>query len=238
MKLERLLQSQGFGSRKECRALIRAERVSVAGDIIDDPFAEVVPENLEFSVNGETWRYRPQVYLVLHKPTDHECSHKPQFHPSVFSLLPAALVTRGVQAVDRLDHDSTGLLLFSDDGQFIHFWSSGKKRVPKVYEVICAEAVTAEQVAALLSGVQLHDEPLPIAAAACEQTGERALRLTVTEGKYHRVKRMVAAAGNHVERLHRSRIGGFTLPADLAPGQWRWLEEADLTQLANYPPQP
>lgn len=234
MKLERLLHSQGFGSRKECRALIRAGLLSIAGETIDDPFADVSPENLVFSVDGEEWQYREKAYLVLHKPANYECSHQPQFHPSVFSLLPAPLVTRGVQCVGRLDQDSTGLMLLSDDGQFIHYWSSGKKRVPKVYEVATAEPVTDAQVEALLAGVQLHDEPAPIVAAACERTAERALRLTVTEGKYHQVKRMVAAAGNHVDRLHRSRIGGFDLPAELAPGEWRWLDEADLARLAEF----
>ncbi|MBC9072869.1 16S rRNA pseudouridine(516) synthase [Thauera sp. CAU 1555] len=234
MKLERLLHSQGFGSRKECRALIRAGLLSIAGETIDDPFADVSPENLVFSVDGDEWQYREKAYLVLHKPANYECSHQPQFHPSVFSLLPAPLVTRGVQCVGRLDQDSTGLMLLSDDGQFIHYWSSGKKRVPKVYEVATAEPVTDAQVEALLAGVQLHDEPAPIVAAACERTAERALRLTVTEGKYHQVKRMVAAAGNHVDRLHRSRIGGFDLPAELAPGEWRWLDEADLARLAEF----
>lgn len=234
MKLERLLHSQGFGSRKECRALIRAGLLSIAGETIDDPFADVSPENCAFSVDGEAWQYREKAYLVLHKPANYECSHQPQFHPSVFSLLPAPLVTRGVQCVGRLDQDSTGLMLLSDDGQFIHYWSSGKKRVPKVYEVATAEPVTDAQVEALLTGVQLHDEPAPIVAAACERTAEHALRLTVTEGKYHQVKRMVAAAGNHVDRLHRSRIGGFDLPAELAPGEWRWLDEADLARLAEF----
>ncbi|WP_211090192.1 pseudouridine synthase [Pseudothauera nasutitermitis] len=235
MKLERLLHSQGFGSRKECRALIRAGRVAVAGQPVEDPFAEIPPEDAVFSVDDEDWRYRAQAYVLLHKPAGHECSHQPQFHPSVFSLLPEPLGTRGVQCVGRLDQDSTGLLLLSDDGQFIHRWSSGKKRVPKVYEVTTAEAVTDEQVATLLAGVQLHDEPAPILAAACERTGEYALRLTVTEGKYHQVKRMVAAAGNHVERLHRTRIGGLDLPADLPAGAWRWLDEADLARLADFP---
>ncbi len=236
MKLERLLHSQGFGSRKECRALIRAGCVSIAGETIDDPFAELAPENLHFRVNGADWQYREKAYLVLHKPANYECSHQPQFHPSVFALLPAPLVVRGVQCVGRLDQDSTGLMLLSDDGQFIHYWSSGKKRVPKVYEVGTAEPVTDAQVSALLAGVQLHDEPAPILAAACERVGERALRLTVTEGKYHQVKRMVAAAGNHVDHLHRSRIGGFDLPDTLAPGEWRWLDEADLARLADFHP--
>jgi 16S rRNA pseudouridine516 synthase len=234
MKSERLLQSQGFGSRKECRAMIRAGLLSVAGEPIEDPSAELDPAGLTFVVDGEVWQYREKAYLMLHKPADHECSHKPQYHSSVFALLPLPLVRRNVQCVGRLDHDTTGLLLLSDDGQFIHVWSSGKKRIPKTYEVTTRHPLTDAMLAALRDGVQLHDEAAPIRAFACEATGPCTLRLTVTEGKYHQVKRMIAAAGNRVEALHRSRIGGLALPDDLAPGQWRWLDHADLEQLADF----
>ena len=236
MQIERILHSQGFGSRKLCRALIHAGRVSVAGLAIDDPRTEFAPEGLEFCVDGQNWRYHERAYLLLHKPAGYECSQKPQFHPPVFALLPPQLAQRGVQCVGRLDQDTTGLLLLSDDGQFIHTWSSGKKRIPKVYEVTTRHPVDAALLAALLDGVQLHDEPAPIRAAACLATGERSLRLTITEGKYHQVKRMVAAAGNRVEQLHRSAVGGLALPADLAPGAWRWLEADDLARLAAFSP--
>lgn len=233
MTLERLLQSQGFGSRRECRGLVLAGRVCVAGVPCDDPGAEFDPEGLRFTVDGEEWGWHRQVYLALHKPAGYEVSNRPQHHPSVFSLLPVPLRERGVQAVGRLDEDTTGLLLLSDDGQFIHTYSSPKKKVPKVYEVTTRHPVETAQVAALLAGVQLHDEPAPIAAVACERVSEHHLRLTVTEGKYHLVKRMVAAAGNRVEALHRSRIGGLALPPGLAPGLWRWLDAADLARLAE-----
>ncbi|MDT3671561.1 MAG: pseudouridine synthase [Aromatoleum sp.] len=232
MQLERILHSQGFGSRKLCRALIRSGRISVSGQPIDDPFADFATTGLVFSVDDQAWQFRGNAYLLLNKPVGYECSHQPQFHPSVFALFPDAIANRGVQCVGRLDQDTTGLLLLSDDGQFIHTWSSGKKRIPKVYDVVVRHAVSDQLIAALLSGVQLHDEPAPIAAASCEQTGERSLRLTITEGKYHQVKRMIAAAGNRVDALHRSRVGGLALPGDLPPGQWRWLDAADLAQLA------
>ncbi|CAM5300688.1 16S rRNA pseudouridine(516) synthase [Thauera sp. 28] len=240
MQLERLLHAQGFGSRKECRALIRAGLVSVAGTPCEDPQADFDPGSqdgspgLEFCVGEAPWRFRAQAYVVLHKPAGYECSHKPTFHPSIFTLLPPQLLTRGVQCVGRLDQDTTGLLLLSDDGQFIHQWSSGKKRTPKVYEVTLKHAVGEDFVVQLLAGVELHDEPAPIAAAACELTSPTTLRLTICEGKYHQVKRMIGAAGNRVEALHRSRVGGLDLDAALAPGQWRWLEAADLAQLADY----
>lgn len=235
MELERLLRSQGFGSRPECRALICAGRVTVNGLLCDNPYEDYAPEvGLAFSVDDVEWTYRQQAYLALNKPAGYECSHKPKHHPSIYSLLPRSLVTRNVQAVGRLDEDTTGLLLFTDDGQFIHTYSSPKKKIPKVYQVTTKHAVDDEQIAALLAGVQLNDEPAPIAAAGCERVEEHLIRLTVTEGKYHLVKRMVAAAGNRVEALHRVSVGGFVLPASLPVGEWMWLEAADLELLARF----
>ena len=109
--------------------------------------------------------------------------------------------------------------------------SSPKHHVPKVYEVTTKHPITPDMVQKLLAGVVLDDDPKPVKAAACEAVGELHLRLTLTEGKYHQVKRMLAAVGNRVEGLHRSQIGGLTIPSDLAPGQWRWLSEEDLALL-------
>ena len=111
MELERLLRSQGFGSRPDCRELVRNGRVAINSEICDDPYAEFNPENLEFAVDGVRWRYTEKVYLVMNKPGGYEVSHQPHHHPSVFELLPKPLLTRGVQAVGRLDEDTTGLLL-------------------------------------------------------------------------------------------------------------------------------
>lgn len=224
VQLERLLHSQGFGTRKECRALVRHGRVTVQGRPCEDPFAEFDADGLEFTVDGEPWAYREQAYIALNKPAGYECSQKPLHHPSVFGLLPPQLIRRGVQPVGRLDEDTTGLLLFSDDGQFIHALTSPRRAIPKVYAVTVKHPVSDALVAALLAGVQLRDEPEPVAATACERTGEFTLRLTLTGGKYHQVKRMVAAAGNRVEALHRVAVGGYTLPDWLPPGGWTWIE--------------
>jgi 16S rRNA pseudouridine516 synthase len=231
MQLDKLLQSQGFGSRKACRALVRDRRVAIAGATVADPFAEVDPTGLEFAVDGAPWRWHEKAYLMLNKPAGFECSRAPIHHPSVFSLLPAPLVERGVQAVGRLDEDTTGLLLLSDDGQFIHRLASPKKGIAKVYAVTTRHPVDAELVTRLLAGVALHDEAATIAAAACVPTGEQQLELTITGGKYHQVKRMIAAAGNRVDALRRIAVGGLTLPADLAPGAWRWLAAGELLAL-------
>ncbi len=223
MKLSQLLFSQGFGARRECEGLILGGHVTLAGAVCDDPFHEVEPEGLTFGVRGEPWPYHAKALVLLHKPAGYECSQKPKHHPSVMALLPLPLRVRGLQPVGRLDEDTTGLLLMTDDGALIHRLTSPKKHVPKVYEIEAIDPVTPAQVDELLRGVVLHDDPLPVRAFAAEQTGERTLRMTLLEGKYHQVKRMVAATGNTVQRLHRSRYGALALPADLAPGQWRWL---------------
>ena len=229
MQLERILHSQGFGSRKACRILVRHHEVTVNGKECDDPFAEFEPEGLQFTVHGEPWQYREKAYLMLHKPGGYECSHKPQHHPSIFSLLPASLIERGVQAIGRLDEDTTGLLLLSDDGTFIHRMSSPKWKVPKIYEVTTKHAVDEAQIAKLLSGVQLVDEPAPIVALACTQISPNVIHLTLAEGKYHQVKRMVAAISNRVEGLKRIQIGELKLPEDLKAGEWRWLDKDQIT---------
>jgi 16S rRNA pseudouridine516 synthase len=236
--LEDILFSQGFGTRRVCAGLIQQGHVSIGGEVQRDAGALYVPEGLAFTVQGAEWAFHAHAYLMLHKPAGTECSQKPSAWPSIYTLLPAPLRQRpqkgavqGVQAVGRLDQDTTGLLLLTDDGTFIHRMSSPKKHVPKVYEVTARHPVTQAMVERLLAGVVLDDDPRPVRAAACEITGENTLSLTLLEGKYHQVKRMVAAVGNRVEALHRSRIGGLALPADLAPGQWRWLTPQDLLLL-------
>lgn len=228
MPLERILQTQGFGSRKACRVLVRQGRVALAGAPVTDPEAGFAPLGLVFQVDGADWAYRDKAYLMLNKPAGHECSRTPRHHPSVLDLLPEPLRNRGVQPVGRLDEDTTGLLLLSDDGRFVHRLISPRHKVAKVYEVIAKHPVDDGQIAALLAGVLLHDEPEPVTAAACERQSERVIHLTLTEGKYHQVKRMLAAAGNRVEALKRIAVGPVRLPDDLPEGAWRWLEPAQL----------
>jgi 16S rRNA pseudouridine516 synthase len=150
--------------------------------------------------------------------------------------------TTGVQAVGRLDVDTTGALLLTDDGALLHRLTSPKHHVPKIYEVTAKHPVDDDQIRRLLVGVVLRDEeraapqdPAPVRALAAERTGPATLRLTLGEGKYHQVKRMLAAVGNRCEALHRSAIGALVLPDDLAPGQWRWLGEAERHSLLGDP---
>jgi 16S rRNA pseudouridine516 synthase len=247
MQLQDILYSQGFGTRRVCAGLIQQGHVQVFGaagaepsQTCTDASADFDTEGLRFKVQGVVWPYAEKAYLVLNKPTATECSQKPSTYPSIYTLLPSPLRMRpqkgavqGVQAVGRLDQDTTGMLLLTDDGKFIHRMSSPRHHVPKVYEVRVKHPLDERQINKLLEGVVLEDDPKPVRAAACEATGEFDLRLTLTEGKYHQVKRMLAAVSNRVEGLRRSQIGGLKLPADLEPGQWRWLSPDDLALIAG-----
>lgn len=224
MNLTKLLQSQGFGTRRECRGLILSGRVEIAGEAVTDADADINPEGLRFSVGGQDWQYREKACVMLHKPAGHECSQRPRHHPSVLSLLPIQLRNRGLQTVGRLDEDTTGLLLLTDDGQFLHRYTSPKKNIAKVYRATVRHPLTEEQLNALRSGVVLHDDPEPVVAQSAIARDAHTLELTLTGGKYHQVKRMVAAAGNRVEALHRERMGEFVLPAELKPGEWCYVE--------------
>ncbi|MCB1980480.1 MAG: 16S rRNA pseudouridine(516) synthase [Rhodoferax sp.] len=231
--IDRILFTQGFGSRRECAALCRAGRVAVGGRAVDDPQAEFDTEALVLEVDGVAWPYRVPAIVMLHKPLGVECSREPSHHASVFELLPPPLARRGVQPVGRLDADTSGLLLLTDDGALLHRLTSPKRRVAKVYEVTTRHPLTPAMLDALRDGVVLRDDPAPVRAEAAEATGECALRLTLTGGRYHQVRRMVAAAGNRVEALHRSGFGPLVLPADLARGQWRWVDPGALQDVAS-----
>lgn len=236
MKLSQLLFSQGFGTRRMCAQLIANGAIEIDGHVCDDPDAVIshLTDDFQFCVDGIAWRYREKAYLMLHKPAGYECSQKAKSYPSVYRLLPDPLRTRsggGVQAVGRLDQDTTGLLLFSDDGQFIHRMASPKHHVPKIYDVTASQAISDAEIARLLAGVVLDDDPAPVRALQCTRMeNDRRIQMTLAQGKYHQVKRMLAAVENHVAALHRSQVGGLILPADLPVGQWRWLSHDDLVR--------
>ena len=228
LTLERILHSQGFGTRRYCRDLVLADLVKVNGILSEDPDESILIENLRLNVDGKDWEYHEKAYLAFNKPANFECSHKTRHHPSIYGLLPYPLIERGVQCVGRLDFDTTGLILMSDDGQFIHKMTSPKKNIGKVYEVRTAEPITQMQIDHLVHGVVLDDDPKPCFAKVCAQKSENILTMTIVEGRYHQVKRMVAAAGNHVVSLHRSSIGAYFMPENLTSGQWCWLYSNDI----------
>lgn len=238
-RLASLLRSQGHGTRKDCLRLVREGRVetgrevegAIAWKAAADPEAAEDPAGLHLKVDGLALPCLPVAHILLHKPAHFECSHSPSHHRSVFELLPLPFVRRRVEAVGRLDADTTGLLLLSDSGDFNHFFTSPKRHVPKTYRVETRHPVSAEQVARLETGVELRHEDGTTLPAKVRLLSERACEITLSEGKYHQVKRMFAAVGNRVETIHRIAIGGLVLEESLRAGTWRLLGTEDLALL-------
>lgn len=237
--LASLLHAQGHGTRKDCQRLVRDGRVEIGSEVggqiawrpATDPEEAPDPRGLHLKVDGLVLPCLPVVHLLLNKPANFECSHSPSHHRSVFELIPLPFVRRRVEAVGRLDADTTGLLLLSDSGDFIHHFTSPKRHVPKTYRVEAKHAVTAEQVARLEAGVELRNEDGTTLPAKVRLLGERTCEITLSEGKYHQVKRMFSAVGNRVETIHRIAIGDLVLDESLASGTWRLLGGEDLARL-------
>jgi 16S rRNA pseudouridine516 synthase len=245
MQIQELLFSQGFGTRRVCAGLIQLGHVQAdtgsGWAVCNDPHLNIEPEEgWLFQVQNQLWQYHAKAYLVLNKPSGTECSHKPSAWPSVYSLLPMPLRQRpvksavqGVQAVGRLDQDTSGLLLLTDDGQLLHRLASPRHHVPKTYQIQLEKNITQTMIDQLLNGLLLHGENKPVRAVNIQVDSPNQISMVITEGKYHQVKRMLAAVGNQVNALHRSQIGGFELPADLFAGQWRWLTPEQLSSVCS-----
>lgn len=228
MRLEQVLFSQGFGTRHECRGLIALGRVAFEGKVQTDPDLEVDPQGASFSVDGQVWPYYEKALVLLNKPAGYECSQKPSNYPSVMTLLPVPMRVRGMQPVGRLDADTTGLLLLTDDGALQHRLTHPKKHVAKRYRVTCKHPYSQKTVDDLLKGVKLVDEKSELKAQEVVKIDDKTIDMTINSGKYHQVKRMVAAAGNRVEALERVAFGELVLPDDLPVGKWMWLTSVDI----------
>ena len=232
MKLVKHLANLGYGSRKEVAWMFREGRVTdAAGEVLyaDDPL-----EHDQVRVDGQPLDPSPGLVLMLHKPAGCTCSTRDKGR-TVYELLPARFARRdpALSTVGRLDRDTTGLLLFTDDGQLLHRIVSPKSRLPKIYQATLAQDLRGDEAALFASGtLMLESETSPLLAAELEELGPRQAQLTLHEGRYHQVRRMFAATGNHVEALHRPRVGGLEL-GGLAPGQWRALDASDLGRLFN-----
>lgn len=234
LTLERLLASIGFGSRKECRALIRMGLVELEGMVQEDPFIEFETRPDSITVNGEEVTTETKIYGILHKPLGYECSAKPQHHESVFSLLPSRFQGMDVRLVGRLDVDTSGLICFSNQGDFIHALESPKRGVKKRYLATLARPLEKEQEEQLLNPMMLKNEKRPVHAKSLKRLEEKLVEIEITEGLYHQVRRMFAAVGNHVESLKRISIGNLDLEqTELLPGEWRLCDAEDLKKLED-----
>jgi len=233
MRLDRLLANMGYGSRRDIHGLVRDGEVVLDGAPVRGAELKVamtpdLPTRL--IVQGARLDPPPGMALMLHKPLGVTCSHK-EAGPLVYDLLPARWRARSpaISTVGRLDKDTSGLLLLTDDGELLHRIISPRRHVPKRYVATLARPLEGGEAARFASGeLMLEGEDKPLEPAVLEPLSPTLARLTITEGRYHQVRRMFAAVGNHVEALHRDRIGALDLPDDLAPGAWRLLGEADI----------
>jgi 16S rRNA pseudouridine516 synthase len=230
MKLVKLIANLGYGSRKDVAWMFREGRITDAdGEVL---YADDKVEPAHIRVDGEPLDPPPGLVLMMHKPLGVTCSRKDPGRV-VYDLLPPRYRMRepALSTVGRLDRDTSGLLLLTDDGALLHRIISPKADVTKVYEATLAEDLRGGEAALFASGtLLLESETTPLAPAVLEALGSRDARLTVTEGRYHQVRRMFAATGNHVETLRRVAIGGLTL-GELAPGAWRALDAADVARI-------
>jgi 16S rRNA pseudouridine516 synthase len=228
MTLLQAIQSQGIGSRKQCLALIERGHALVDGVVCLKAKQPVLPEQVSFYYDDALCAWKDRMVIMMHKPLGYECSAKPQHHPSVLDLLPSIYRARGVQPVGRLDVDTSGLLLLTDDGQLIHRLTHPKRHVPKTYRVTTRDSLNETQINALWQEIELNDEPRPVKAISVQQVASNELLLVIDEGRYHQVRRMLAAVGNGVDKLARIQMGALHLTDDLQPGAWRSIEEADI----------
>lgn len=230
MKLVKLLANLGYGSRREVAAMFREGLVTDAGGEV--LYADDKVEHAHIRFDGEPLDPPAGLTLMLNKPLGVTCSTRDTGR-IVYDLLPErfALRSPNLSTVGRLDRETSGLLLFTDDGALLHRIISPKARVPKVYEAKLAQDLRGDEAALFASGtLMLESENTPLAPATLEVIEPRLARLTVIEGRYHQVRRMFAAAGNHVESLHRVSVGALTL-GDLPEGEWRILDAADIANV-------
>jgi 16S rRNA pseudouridine516 synthase len=230
MKVVKTIANLGYGSRKQVAAMFREGRITdAAGEVL---YADDQPAHDEVRVDGERLDPAAGLVLMLHKPVGYTCSTRDRGRV-VYELLPARFARRSpaLSTVGRLDRDTSGLLLLTDDGALLHRIISPRSRLPKVYEATLAEPLRGHEAALFASGtLLLESETTPLLPADLDVLSPTQARLVLHEGRYHQVRRMFAATGNRVDALHRSRIGGLALD-DLPAGQWRALDAADLSRL-------
>lgn len=230
MRLVKLISNLGYGSRKEVTAIFREGRITdVDGEVL---YSDDKVEHARVLIDGEPLDPPHGMLIMLHKPTGFTCSTTDPGQ-IVYDLLPTRFRYRDpiVATVGRLDRDTTGLLLMTDDGKLLHKIVAPRSKLPKVYEATLARDLRGDEVKIFASGkLMLESEREPLAPAALEVLGPRQARLTLTEGRYHQARRMFAAVGNHVETLHRSRVGGLDL-GELPVGEWKLLDDGEKKRL-------
>ncbi len=226
-RLDKLLANLGYGSRRDAQGLVRAGRVRLDGrDAVRDAEQRITPDvALRLRVDGEPLDPLPGVVVMLNKPLGMTCSHQ-EAGPLVYDLLPSRWRHRDppISSVGRLDKETSGLLLLTDDGALLHRIIAPKTHLPKRYRAELARPLRGDEAGIFAAGTLMLDrESKPLLPAVLDVLTPTCAALTITEGRYHQVRRMFAAVGNHVVALHRDQVGGVTLPDDLEPGAFRIL---------------
>ena len=231
MRLDRFLSETSPLTRSLAKRALKNGEVTLNGEPVKQASIQVDTAQDEVKLNGEKLALVGLRYLMMHKPTDVECTARRGLYPRVIDLIDLPKVER-LQPVGRLDVDTTGLLLLTDDGQWSHRVTSPKHRCAKVYVAELAEPVEGSKAEWAMNqvaeGIMLDDEETPTQPATLRFLTPQRAELTITEGRYHQVKRMFAALGNHVNALHRQSIGEIAIPDDLAPGEWRELTPEEI----------
>jgi 16S rRNA pseudouridine516 synthase len=239
MKLLRRIANLGYGSRKEVTAMFRAGRITHAnGDVLyADDMLDAHARHEDVRVDGEPLDPPPGLLLMLHKPVGYTCSTKDKGQV-VYELLPPRFALRDptLATVGRLDRETSGLLLLTDDGTLLHRITSPKSSIAKLYEATLARPLRGDEAELFASGeLRLESETTPLLPAELEVLESQRVRLTLHEGRYHQARRMFAAVGNHVETLHRAAVGRLTL-GSLPTGQWCPLGEPERAQVFSLSP--
>jgi 16S rRNA pseudouridine516 synthase len=235
-RLDRLLANLGYGSRREVTDLVARRQVVLDGVTLKDAGARLAVSAdlaVRMTVSGQPLDPPAPLTILMHKPLDVVCSHR-EAGRSVYELLPHRWRARepALSTIGRLDKDTTGLLLITDDGPFLHRVISPKSHVAKRYVATLARPLAGTEAQVFAAGTLMLDgEKEPVEPAVLDQLGERRAYLTITEGRYHQVRRMFAAVGNNVTALHRDRIGGLALPDEMAPGDWRILTAEEQAEI-------
>jgi len=241
LRLDRLLANLGYGSRREIGVMARYGRIRLDGAPVGavDAHAPLTPDfAARLTIDGAALDPLPGLVLMLHKPVGTTCSHK-EPGPLVYDLLPDRWRRRepAISTVGRLDKDTSGLLLLTDDGAFLHRIISPRLHVPKRYVATLDRPLRGDEAAVFASGaLMLEGEEKPLLPAMLEPLAAQTAAVTLTEGRYHQARRMFAAVGNHVTTLHRVSVGGLTLPDDLEPGEFRLLDAEQRAAIIGAPP--
>ncbi len=232
-RLDKILASQGLGSRREAQSLIRGGAVSVDGAVVRAPDAKTDPETAAIQVEGKPLRYRRYLYLMMNKPAGVLSASRDPKAPTVVDLVPPSFRRRGLFPAGRLDKDTQGFVLITDDGDLAHRILSPKKEIDKCYEAVLRRPLTAEDIRAFAAGITLEDKTvcLPAELRILEQGETPRAEIRIHEGMFHQVKRMFLARENEVLWLKRTKIGGLALDSDLNPGKCREITPDELSRI-------